>query len=81
LFKLYRNSHIVRVLTDVIKEIWNELLIAFIFAAQVILISAILTFHFENVLNPNINTFFDSLYYTIISITTVGFGDINPVTI
>ncbi len=30
--------------------------------------------------NPNIDNYFDAVYWSIITITTVGFGDISPVT-
>jgi voltage-gated potassium channel len=30
--------------------------------------------------NPDVDTFRDSMYYTVVTLTTVGFGDITPVT-
>ena len=30
--------------------------------------------------NPAVNTFTDSVYFTIVTLTTVGFGDITPMT-
>ena len=34
----------------------------------------------ENVVNPKINNYFDALYFGLTTLTTVGFGDVNPVT-
>ncbi|MBN1903563.1 MAG: two pore domain potassium channel family protein, partial [Deltaproteobacteria bacterium] len=35
---------------------------------------------FENGINPNVTTFGDAFYFTVVTLTTVGFGDIAPVT-
>jgi len=42
-------------------------------------VSSGLFFHVESQLNPGIKTFGDAFYFTIVTLTTVGFGDITPV--
>ena len=42
-------------------------------------ISSGIFFYVENSANPDINTFGDSFYFTVVALTTVGFGDITPV--
>ncbi len=34
--------------------------------------------HFENSVNPAVNNFGDAFYFTVVALTTVGFGDITP---
>jgi voltage-gated potassium channel len=42
--------------------------------------SAGLFYTFEQGVNPTVDTFGDSFYYVVVTLTTVGFGDIVPVT-
>lgn len=35
--------------------------------------------HFEHASNPDIGTFGDAFYCTVVALTTVGFSDITPV--
>jgi len=45
---------------------------------MIFFISSGLFFHVENAINPNVQTFGDSFYYTVVTLSTVGFGDIIP---
>ncbi|RCU47622.1 ion transporter [Haloplanus salinus] len=43
-------------------------------------VSAGLFYGAEHAANPGVNTFGDAFYYTVVTLSTVGFGDILPVT-
>ena len=45
---------------------------------MIFFISSGLFFHVENTINPNVQTFGDAFYYTVVTLSTVGFGDIIP---
>ncbi|MEH0861026.1 potassium channel family protein [Halobacteriovorax sp. DPLXC-1] len=45
-----------------------------------VLIFAYTFFHFENGHNPNVTTISDSIWWAFTTITTVGYGDVTPVT-
>jgi len=42
-------------------------------------ISSGLFWQVENSINPNVETFGDAFYFTVVALTTVGFGDILPI--
>lgn len=45
-----------------------------------IVLGAFSFYHFEHKVNPGINTFLDTFYWTIATVTTVGYGSYGPVT-
>ena len=45
---------------------------------MIFFISSGLFFEVEQGINPNVNTFGDAVYFTVVTLTTVGFGDITP---
>jgi len=48
--------------------------------SAIILFGALLVFLFEKRTNPDIKSYWDAIYMIIITIATVGYGDITPVT-
>lgn len=47
---------------------------------SLIIISSMLLFHFEHGLNPKISSMLDTIWWAVATVTTVGYGDISPVT-
>ena len=75
-FKFIRYSKNIQILTNVLKKQKDSLMIVGLLALGYIFISALIIFNVEPSTFPN---FFDALYWAIISLTTVGYGDIYAV--
>lgn len=76
--KLLRYSNNFIIITNVIKKEKNALISICCMAIGYILISALIMFSVEP---ESFNTFFDSIYWATTALTTVGYGDIYPVTV
>lgn len=76
-FRAARYSNNIRILVNVFKRSKEALAAVGTLAAVYILISALVIFNVEP---ESFVTFFDAVYWVTVSLTTVGYGDIYPVT-
>lgn len=82
IFKLFRffkqHLNINKVKEKYLQQVLVSKILLVVFT--LLFVSSSLIFTLESAQNPNINTFDDAAYFSIVTVTTVGFGDIIPVT-
>ncbi|WP_455755782.1 ion transporter [Sulfurimonas sp.] len=81
MFKLFRYAKSIQTFTSVVASKKFEFFTLLIFASIVVFVSSILIYVME-ANNPNspIETLFEAIYWSIVTISTVGYGDITPAT-
>lgn len=81
LIKLLRYNSAVYRLRMAFKSIREELLIFISFTLILIFIASVGIYYFERNAQPEVfSSIFESMWFAIVSLTTVGYGDITPIT-
>lgn len=85
LLKIFRYSHKITLFINVLEKEKTVLLSVLLLSLFYIFITALIMFNAEPRFNPvtgeeTFHSFFDAIYWATVTLTTVGYGDLTPVT-
>ncbi len=76
--KLIRKAKSIRIIIDVIVDQWRALMTVLIFAGAYVIVVALVMFNMEP---DTFDNFFSAIYWATVTLTTIGYGDIAPLSI
>ena len=82
IFKLVRYNKALKHFSRAIKSAKEQIILFIFITLLLIYFSAVGIYYFENEAQPeHFSSIFDSLWWSIITLTTVGYGDVYPITV
>lgn len=81
LLKIFRHSPAMRLMVHVFFDVWNELLVAIMGMLFLLVFSSTLVFYLEHAVQPDVFISIPhTMWWGIETLTTVGYGDMYPIT-